>query len=76
MTPDVTSSSSGAEKAKPETPIARNANPAGLSTARPIADIPMKVEQGSGESATATTPETPIARNSNPAGVSTARTRE
>ena len=76
MTPDLTISSSGSQETKPEIPIARNSNPAGVSTARPIADYPNKVEQESGESEAEGKPETPIARNSNPAGVSTARTQE
>jgi hypothetical protein len=71
MAPDTTSSSYGAETAKPEIPIARNSNPAGVSTARP-SEIPVQAEHESSESTT----ETPIARNSNPAGVSTARTQE
>ena len=65
--------SSASEKSKPEIPIARNSNPAGVSTARALTEMPIKVEQ---ESATETKSETPIARNSNPAGVSTARTQE
>jgi hypothetical protein len=75
MAPDVTSSSSGAETAKPEIPIARNSNPAGVSTARP-AEIPEHEIPESPESATEAGTGVPIARNSNPAGVSTARTRE
>jgi hypothetical protein len=75
MTADVTSSSSGAGSDKPEIPIARNSNPAGVSTAR-AAEIPMRVEQESPESPTEATQENPVARNSNPAGVSTSRTRE
>lgn len=76
--------SSGAQIGKREIPIARNANPAGISTARTVADLPMEVPQETGP-ATGTTPpagselskaEYPIARNANPAGVSTARTRE
>jgi hypothetical protein len=78
MAADVTNSSPGAETAKPEIPIARNSNPAGVSTARP-AEIPIRAEHESPESPESTTEAktaTPIARNSNPAGVSTARTRE
>jgi DAK2 domain len=75
-TSDAKSSSSGAETTRPEIPIARNANPAGLSTARPVQDISVEVEEKTGEKATAATPEIPIARNANPAGVSTARPRE
>jgi hypothetical protein len=78
MAPDVTSSSAGAETAKPEIPIARNSNPAGVSTARP-AEMPTQAEHSnpeSPESASEAEPGIPIARNSNPAGVSTARNQE
>ena len=75
-TSDEKSSSSGAETTRPEIPIARNANPAGLSTARPVQDIPIEVEEKTGEAAPATAAEIPIARNANPAGVSTSRPRE
>lgn len=77
--------SSGAESDKREIPIARNANPAGISTARTVADLPMEVAQRQNEVVTGTTSaagselsktEYPIARNANPTGVSTARTRE
>jgi hypothetical protein len=77
--------SSGAETERRDIPIARNANPAGVSTARTVADLPMEAVQGQSESATGTTAsaasepskaEYPIARNANPTGVSTARTRE
>lgn len=60
------------EQNKPEIPIARNANPAGVSTARSFADMPLKAAQ----EATQEDAGTPIARNSNPAGVSTARSQE
>jgi hypothetical protein len=68
MAPDVTSSSPGAETAKPEIPIARNSNPAGVSTARE-AEIPSRAEQSpqSPENALEAEPGTPIARNSHPA---------
>jgi len=64
---------SASEKDKPEIPIARNSNPAGVSTARPFSDVPMKPDQ---EESAPDRSEMPIARNSNPAGVSTARPQE
>ena len=33
------------KQSESEIPIARNANPAGVSTARPLTDVPMKPEQ-------------------------------
>src|SRR5690242_19160917 len=65
-------SSPGAGASKMEIPIARNANPQGVSTARPIADIAAGVKEGEGRSATgaasssgagASKKEIPIARN-------------
>lgn len=70
--------SSGAGISRSEAPIARNANPAGVSTARQVPNIPVHAEGESGESATGErgttgtgTPRSdiPIARNSNPKGV-------
>jgi hypothetical protein len=83
--PVSTTQSAGEETERREIPIARNANPAGVSTARTVADLPMEAVQGQSESATGTTAsaasepskaEYPIARNANPTGVSTARTRD
>jgi CBS domain-containing protein len=71
-------SSAGASVSKKEIPIARNANPQGVSTARPIADIAANVKEAEGRSATEAVPssvpgaskkEVPIARNANPKGV-------
>lgn len=82
--PASTPESSAAETQRPEIPIARNANPAGVSTARTVADLPMEAAHGKSEDAAGTgaaadepsKSEYPIARNANPTGVSTARTRE
>jgi hypothetical protein len=74
--------SAGAETERAEIPIARNANPAGVSTARNVADLPMEAAQGQSKTAPRAAGdepsniEYPIARNANPTGVSTARTRE
>ncbi len=67
--------SSANETAKPDIPIARNANPAGVSTARTVGDLPLG---GTGRESDAESPQTeyPIARNANPTGVSTSRTRD
>lgn len=74
------------ETFKPEIPIARNANPSGVSTARMVADLPISVTAGQSGSRAETrsasgdaepsNAEYPIARNANPTGVSTSRTRE
>jgi hypothetical protein len=78
-------SSSANETTKPEIPIARNVNPAGVSTARMVGDLPVGVTAGqSGSVADTKSPpgaellpaEYPIARNANPTGVSTSLTRE
>jgi hypothetical protein len=61
------------KQSESEIPIARNANPAEVSTARPFTNVPMKPEQ---KDATQEKSGMPIARNSNPAGVSTARSQE
>jgi hypothetical protein len=83
--PAFTEQSSVDETAKPEIPIARNANPAGVSTARMVGDLPMgvkvaqsesAVEKNSASGAEPTKAAYPIARNANPTGVSTSRTRE
>ncbi len=77
--------SSANQTAKPEIPIARNANPAGVSTARVVEDLPTGSKGGQSESAAEmnsasdaepSKAEYPIARNANPTGVSTSRTRE
>jgi CBS domain-containing protein len=69
---------SGAGPSRSGPPIARNANPAGVSTARQVPNIPSKAEGESGESGgsergaagTGTRrSDIPIARNSNPKGV-------
>jgi hypothetical protein len=69
---------SGAGPSRSGPPIARNANPAGVSTARQVPNIPSQAEgesrQGGGsERGTAGTgtrrSDIPIARNSNPKGV-------
>jgi CBS domain-containing protein len=66
---------SGAEPSRSGPPIARNANPAGVSTARQVPNIPSKAEGESGGSergavGTGTSrSDIPIARNSNPKGV-------
>ncbi|MBV8900210.1 MAG: CBS domain-containing protein [Verrucomicrobia bacterium] len=69
---------SGAGPSRSGPPIARNANPAGVSTARQVPNIPSQAEGesghgGSGERGTAGTgtrrSDIPIARNSNPKGV-------
>ena len=71
-------SSSGTGPSRSGPPIARNANPAGVSTARQVADIPSKSDEASGEGggneggaagAGARRSDIPIARNSNPKGV-------
>jgi CBS domain-containing protein len=73
-----TGTSSGDEPSRSEPPIARNANPAGVSTARQVPNIPAHAEGESGQSAggdrgaagTGTQrSDIPIARNSNPKGV-------
>jgi CBS domain-containing protein len=71
--------SSDAGMPKREAPIARNANPAGVSTARQVPDIPTKAQEESGVEATTASNrssgaktskgEIPIARNANPKGV-------
>jgi hypothetical protein len=80
-----TEQSSANKTANPEIPIARNANPAGVSTARMIGELPMGVKAGQSERAAemnsasdaeSSKAEYPIARNANPTGVSTSRTRE
>jgi hypothetical protein len=77
--------SSAEETLRPEIPIARNANPSGVSTARMVADLPFGATPGQSGSPTETksasgpepsNAEYPIARNANPTGVSTSRTRE
>jgi CBS domain-containing protein len=70
-----TEASSGAGPSRSGPPIARNANPAGVSTARQVPNIPSvssEAEGGSEPGGTgAGTPRSdiPIARNSNPKGV-------
>jgi CBS domain-containing protein len=67
--------SPGAGPSRSERPIARNANPAGVSTARQVPNIPSKAEgesDGSNRGAASTgthRSDIPIARNSNPKGV-------
>ncbi|MBV9998095.1 MAG: CBS domain-containing protein [Verrucomicrobia bacterium] len=69
---------SGAEPSRTEPPIARNANPAGVSTARQVPNVPVHAEGERGENATGelgtagagtVRSDIPIARNSNPKGV-------
>jgi CBS domain-containing protein len=65
-----TASGGGPSRSGP--PIARNANPAGVSTARQVPNIPSKAEGGREPGTAGTgTPrsDVPIARNSNPKGV-------
>ena len=75
------SPSAANETAESEIPIARNANPAGVSTARIISDLPLKVPKELNTdhpafNSSSSPEEYPVARNANPKGVSTSRQGE